>query len=209
MKIIKVISSAIKSGLRVITHSPFSDVLKTNEQLTPFGLDANPYPGSKGMQAPAGTSGRGGVIGFFCKYLFSKYGERRMFSTLPDGSDQVTEIYQLNNGAILIRTGIVNGAEKYSMLIDSDGTVAELTPKKTLTGDLELNGDMVQNGNKELNGNLNVNGNINCTGIITAPTVTVSGTLSGGIVLFGGKDAGTHTHPYTDDGNPLDTGPPN
>ena len=146
MRITSVISSAILKGLRVFTHSPHSDVIKTNEQLSPFGLDANPHPGIKGAIQPATTTGRGAILGFFNKFVAALYGERRMYSTLPDGSEIVTEIFQFNNGSMMIRAGIDGGEEKYSLFIDSDGTVAETTPQKIITGNLIIDGSLTING---------------------------------------------------------------
>jgi hypothetical protein len=48
-------------------------------------------------------------------------------------------------------------------------------------------------------GNLQVNGNISATGTITGTTD----------VIGGGKSLKSHTHPYTDDGNSMNTGSPN
>ena len=174
MNITKVISTLIKNGLRVITHKPYGNVTKNNELLSSFGLDVNPPPGIKGAQQAATTNGRGAILGFFNKFLASLYGERRMYSTLPDGSEIVTEIFQLNDGSILIRAGIVEGSEKYSMLIDADGSVAETVTQKTITGNVVVNGSLTINGS----------------------------------LIINGIDIGTHKHNYTDDGNPLVTGPP-
>ena len=146
MRITRIISSSIKNGLRVLKHSPFKGLIKNNEILSDFGVDANPYPGIKGAHESATTSGRGAVIGFFNKFIAALSGERRTYSTLPDGSEIVTEIFQLNNGAILIRAAITGGSELYSMLIDTDGTVVEVTPLKTITGDIIINGDVTVNG---------------------------------------------------------------
>lgn len=179
MRITKIISSIIKNGLRVLTHKPYGDVTKNNELLSPFGLDANPYPNIKGAQHAGTTNGRGVISGFFNKFLDALSGERRMYSTLPDGTEIVTEIFQLNNGSILIRGGISGGVEKYSLLIDNDGTVSEEVILKTITGNIVINGNL-----------------------------TVNGKITGTVIEGAGKDIGTHTHPYTDDGNPLVTGPP-
>ena len=146
MRITRIISSNIEANLRVLKHSPFKDLIKNNELLSDFGHDANPYPGIKGAYESATTSGRGAVLGFYNKYAVALHGENRHYSTLPDGSEQVTEIYQLNDGSILIRAGIVGGTEKYSLLVNADGTVDETTPIKTLTGDMTQTGDMQING---------------------------------------------------------------
>ena len=153
MRITRIISSNIEANLRVLKHTPFKNLVKNNELLSDFGHDANPYPGIKGAYESATTSGRGAVLGFFNKYAVALHGENRHYSTLPDGSEQVTEIYQLNEGSILIRAGIVGGTEKYSLLINPDGTVDETTPLKTLTGDLKVIGDMILNGLLTVNGN--------------------------------------------------------
>ena len=168
MRLTKIISSVISNGKRILKHARWGGVINENEQLSSFGLDATPPPGTKGAHQPATTSGRGVILGFFNRFFAALSGERRMYSTLQDGSKIVTEIFQFNNGAILIRAGIIDGIEKYNLLIDSDGTVQETTPKKIITGDVEINGNLIING-----------------------------------ISFG-----THIHPYTDDGVPLDTGAP-
>ena len=53
--------------------------------------------------------------------------------------------------------------------------------------------------------NINITGNILTTGNISA-TGTITGTVD---VLGGGKSLLSHTHPYTDDGTPMNTSAPN
>lgn len=180
MRLTKVISTSIVKGLQVIKHAMFKDVTNQNELISDFGVDANPYPNIKGAHQSATTSGRGGIIGFFNKFVAALHGERRMYSTLPDGSEIVTEIFQMKDGSILMRAGIIGGVEKYSLLIDPGGGITETTTLKTLTG------------NMVINGNLTVNGVLTATQILTTA----------------GIDSDLHKHPYTDDGNPLVTLPP-
>lgn len=171
MRLTKVISTVIQNGLLVIKHATHGTVSKTNELLSPFGLDANPYPGIKAAIQAATTQGRGAIMGFFSKHNGkSLYGERRMYSTLADGTEIVTEIFQMNDGSILMRAGIEGGEEKYSLLIDPGGDVTETASLKTLTG------------NMKLIGNLEVQGTIKATQIITDK----------------GTDLDLHVHPYTD-----------
>ena len=180
MKYVGIISDKINEQHRVLTHSPYKGVTFTNNLLSGFGVDANPYPGIKGAVIPATTHGRGAIIGFLNKYNVALPGERRTYSTNPDGSAQVSEIYQLNDGSILIRGGMDGGTEKYSMLIDPDGNVTESFGLKTLTGDVVINGNLVVNG------------------IITGDEVKTGA----------GIDLGTHVHGYLNGVTPSMTDPP-
>ena len=101
MKITRIISTIVKA-LLILKHTPFNGVTRTNELLSPFGLDANPYPGIKGAVLSATSKGRGAVIGFFNKFVRAAPGERRMYSTDSAGNAIVTEIYQKNDGTIVI-----------------------------------------------------------------------------------------------------------
>lgn len=179
-----IISANIEQQFRVLKHAPYQGVTLTNNLLSSFGLDANPYPGIKGAITPATTHGRGAVIGFLNKYNTALPGERRTYSTNPDGSAQVSEIYQLNDGSILIRGGIVSnggeGAENYAMLIDPDGNITESFGLKTMTGDVVVNGSLTVKGD------------------ITGDTVKTSD----------GIDLGTHVHGYLNVTTPSITDPP-
>jgi hypothetical protein len=173
-------STNIEQQFRVLKHAPYQGVTLTNNLLSSFGLDANPYPGIKGAVTPATTHGRGAVMGFLNKYNAACPGERRTYSTNPDGSAQVSEIYQLNDGSILIRGGISEGAEKYAMLIDPDGNITESFGLKTLTGDVVINGSLTVNGD------------------ITGDTVKTGDDI----------DLGTHVHGYLNVTTPSITDPP-
>ena len=170
MRLTKVISTTIQNVSRVIKHATHGTVSKTNELISSFGLDANPYPGIKAAIEAATTQGRGAIIDFFNKFNAALYGERRMYSTLADGTEIVTEIFQMNDGSILMRAGIEGGEEKYSLLIDPGGDVMETASLKTLTGNMKLIGDF------------EVDGTITATKIITDK----------------GTDLDEHVHPYTD-----------
>ena len=63
-------------------------------------------------------------------------------------------------------------------------------------------------GNTSIAGTLSVAGAISGTGGSGA-TIAGSVTVSSGDVVADGKSLKTHTHPYTDDGNPATTGTPN
>lgn len=181
MNITKIISSTIQKALLVLKHSPFNKVIRTNELLSPFGLDANPFPGIKGAVLSATSKGRGAIIGFFNKFVSAAPGEIRIYSTDPAGNGIVTEIHFKNDGTMTIKAAIPGGGPLFDMTVDAAGNVTVASPLVSLTGDLTIIGNLTVTGN----------------GIIT-------GTLS-----IGGKDFTAHTHPYTDDGNPLNTGPPN
>ena len=180
MKYAKIISTNINAQHRLLTHQAYKGVTGVNEVLADFGVDAAPYPGIMAAIVSATTSGRGAVHGFFNKYNVAIDGERRTYSTKPDGSEQVSEIYQLNDGSILIRGGIEGGAEKYAMLIDPDGNITESFGLKTMTGDVVINGSL-----------------------------TVNGDLVGGTIkTAAGIDSDEHIHGYLDDGVPSLTDPP-
>jgi hypothetical protein len=146
MQYTRIISSNINNTLRVLLHERHKGNIANNEILSGFGVDASPYPGIKAIFAPTTSQGRGAIMGFVNRENKALDGERRMSSYLPDGSEEVTELYQLNDGSILIRAGIEGGTEKYSLLINPDGSVQEATPLKTIDGDMELNGTIDING---------------------------------------------------------------
>lgn len=145
MKITRIISTAIKSALRVIKHTPFKGVTRTNELLAPFGLDSNPYPGIKGAVLSATSKGRGVILGVFNKFMLAAYGECRTFSTDAAGNAIVTEIHQKNDGTITVKAAIPGGP-LFELEIDASGNVAITSPVTTLTGDLNITGDLVVNG---------------------------------------------------------------
>lgn len=146
MNITKVISTTIRNGLRVIKHSPFKGVIRTNELLTPFGLDSNPPPGLKGIVASTTSKGRGAILGFFNKLLFSALGEYRTYSTDSAGNAIVTEIHQKNDGTITVKAAIPGGGPLFEMEINASGNVNITSPLTSWTGDLNITGDLVVNG---------------------------------------------------------------
>ena len=221
MRITRIISSNIEGNLRVLKHTPFKSLVKKNELLSDFGHDANPYPGIKGAYESATTSGRGAVLGFFNKYAVALHGENRHYSTLPNGSEQVTEIYQRHDGSILIRAGISGGVEKYSMLVNSDGDVVinakgshtetiDGAETKTVGGKIILNAQgggadaLKIIGGVTIDGPLHVTGNISTdANLLVAGTSTLTGAVTATTSIeLAGTDLETHidehTHNYFD-----------
>lgn len=72
------------------------------------------------------------------------------------------------------------------------------SPTIHLKGDVIIDGNVTHNGDTTHTGNTTQNGNQNTSGTVTAS----SDVVGGGISLK------THTHGYTDDGNPMTTLPP-
>lgn len=146
MRFTRIISTDVNNQLRILLHQRHKGHTATNEAISGFGVDASPYSGIKAVYDPTTSAGRGVVLGYINRENKALDGERRTSSYLPDGSEEVTEVYQLNDGSILIRAGIEGGTEKYSLLINADGSVQEATPLKTIDGDMEINGDVDING---------------------------------------------------------------
>ena len=184
MRITRIITSSIVKGLRVLKHSPFRGVTRTNELLSPFGFDSNPYPGIKGAIQSATTKGRGVILGIFNKFIKADYGESRTFSTDAEGNEIKTEFHQKNDGSISLKAALAGGSPLFEIIIDPTGNIVVDSPLAIL------------------NGNLTINGNLVVIGSIGAGTLAVTGALT-----VGGKDFTTHTHPYDDSGTPKVTGP--
>ena len=197
MNITKVIGSKILNGLRVIIHNPFKGVTRNNELASPFGVDANPYPGIKSVVQSATSKGRGAILGFFNKYLKSIHGEYRTFSTDAAGNAIVTEIWQKNDGSLIINAAI-NGSPAFEFVIDVNGNLSIVTPKTTHTGNLDIVGDLAVSGNVQIDGTLTVDGlfTLNDDADINGK-LTVNGNAEVTETLdINGIDFASHTHLY-------------
>ena len=93
--------------------------------------------------------------------------------------------YTNTSGPITI--GLKNN--KFILNVDSIGNLV-ITTEANVT---------INVNNLNINSNVKVNGNISATGTITGTTD----------VIGSGKSLKSHTHPYTDDGTPSNTGAPN
>lgn len=203
MKITRVISSIIKNGVRVITHSPFQSVTRNNELISPFGVDANPYPGIKAAVQSTTSKGRGGILGFFNKFLIALFGEYRTYSTDPAGNAIVTEIYQKNDGSLSIKAAI-DGAPAFTFIIDTNGNLSIVTPKTTHTGDIDIVGDLDIDGNLNVSGDVDIDGTLTVEGLFTLNdnaiingNLTVNGNAEvTGTLDINGIDFASHTHLY-------------
>lgn len=134
-----------QNGLRVAIHEPLKGDTQTSEVAAPFGVDANPYPGIKGIFARATSAGRGVVLAFINRFLAAQPGEIRIYSTDDQGNDVVSFMHFKNNGTI------------------------------SINGDTTHEGDLTVNGGLEVNGDLDVNdGDITVTnGDVTADGISL------------------------------------
>ena len=209
MNITKVIGSKIVKGLRVITHNPFKGVTRNNELASPFGVDANPYPGIKSVVQSATSKGRGAILGFFNKFLLAAFGEYRTYSTDAAGNAIVTEIHQKNDGSLSIKAAI-NGSPAFEFIIDTNGDLSIVTPKTTHTGNLDIVGNLDVLGNVKIDGTLEVDGlfTLNDNAIING-NFTVNGNAEvTGTLDINGIDFASHIHGYLNGALPSFTDPP-
>jgi len=141
MRLTKIKSTASKRGLRIAIHEPLKGKASENEIASPFGIDANPYPGIKGAFVRATTAGRGLIMAFINRFLATQPGEIRIYSTDATGNAVSASMHFKNDG---------------SYVIEGQGTI---------NGDLEINGNIDMTGDLDIEGNINMtNGDITVTG---------------------------------------------
>ena len=118
MNTVKVISTAIKEGRRLIKFLRYgkSDV-KENYEASPYGLDSNPVEDTVALYTTTSTNGQSAVIGYVGLNKHADVGEFRTFSTDADGAE-VFYTWLKNDGTYEIG-GDVDNAVRYSKLEDA------------------------------------------------------------------------------------------
>jgi hypothetical protein len=88
MTAVKVISTAIESGVRFIKYLRFgrSDVQESREAM-PWGIDSNPIENAVAIYAPTGEKGKAVIIGYINRQQLADVGENRIYSTDSSGEE--------------------------------------------------------------------------------------------------------------------------
>lgn len=138
------------------------------------------------------------------------------------GNDDATRRYHHHGSFEILADNIIKIKGNVKVIVESE-TVEVIAPtvkvtSTTVTVDattITVNASNTNitslvniTGNTSIAGTLSVAGAISGTGGSGA-TIAGSVTVSSGDVVADGKSLKTHTHPYTDDGNPATTGTPN
>ena len=87
MKVVKVISTAKKSGERLIKFLRLGkEDIQEVVEVSPYGVDSNPIEGMVAIYAPTGQQGQAVIIGYVNKNQIAEPGETRIFSTDDSGT---------------------------------------------------------------------------------------------------------------------------
>ena len=139
-----------------------------------------------------------------------------------EGNDDATRRYHHHGSFEILADNIIKIKGNVKVIVESE-TVEVIAPtvkvtSTTVTVDattITVNASNTNitslvniTGNTSITGNLAVAGAISGTGGSGA-SIAGNVTVSSGDVVADGKSLKTHTHPYTDDGNPATTGTPN
>lgn len=123
------------------------------------------------------------------------------------GNDDSTRRYHHANIELLADNTIkIKGDVK--VIVESATVEVNATTVTVTASNTNITSLVNITGNTSITGNLAVAGAISGTGGSGA-TIAGNVTISSGDVVADGKSLKTHTHPYTDDGNPATTGTPN
>lgn len=123
MVLSKIISSTIEKGKLIVKILGWgNNDVKTVQSLFPFGVDANPLPGYRGIYASSSSKEKRYLLGVLNTNAVSDVGEFRIHSEDSDGNE-IASIHLKNNGDIEM-TG--NGSS--TVILRENG-------------DIELNGD--------------------------------------------------------------------
>lgn len=89
MQFVKIISTSIKSAIRIVKFLRYgkSDVQEVQQAL-PYGLDSNPVKDMIALHAETGQVGKSAVIGYLNLNAVAEVGGTRMYSTDEDGAVQ-------------------------------------------------------------------------------------------------------------------------
>lgn len=100
MRLTKIISSVIKKGITVIKVLGYgSKDVQNVTNIAPFGIDANPLPGYRGIYADTGSKEDKVLIGVIFEDAIAQPGELRLHSE-NDSGDEVASFYLKKDGKV-------------------------------------------------------------------------------------------------------------
>lgn len=100
MHLVRVISSQVKKGLRLVKFLGLGkDDVQETHVVAPFGVDAHPVKGWIALYARTASKGEEVLVGYVNKSNLADVGEHRIYSTNENGEVQ-TFIWLKNDGTI-------------------------------------------------------------------------------------------------------------
>lgn len=122
IKIVKIISSTIDAGRRIIKMLRLGkDDIQTSYEAMPFGVDSVPIKDLIALQMETGEKGKTVIVGYINKKQIADVGELRIYATNSAGVEQGS-VYLKNtgeaqiNGTFIELNGAVNTAVKFAPL---------------------------------------------------------------------------------------------
>ncbi|HQZ59988.1 MAG TPA: hypothetical protein PLQ39_09950 [Acinetobacter sp.] len=139
-----------------------------------------------------------------------------------EGNDDATRRYHHHGSFEILADNIIKIKGNVKVIVESE-TVEVIAPTVKVTSTtvtVDATTITVNASNTNITSLVNITGNTSIAGTLSvAGAISGTGgsgasiagnvTVSSGDVVADGKSLKTHTHPYTDDGNPATTGTPN
>lgn len=123
------------------------------------------------------------------------------------GNDDLTRRYHHHGNFEILADNIIKIKGNVKVIIESETVEVIATTVNVTASNTNITSLVNITGNTSITGNLTVAGAISGTGGSGA-SIAGNVTVSSGDVVADGKSLKTHTHPYTDNGNPMTTGAP-
>lgn len=123
------------------------------------------------------------------------------------GNDDLTRRYHHHGNFEILADNLIKIKGNVKVIVESATVEVIATTVNVTASNTNINSLVNITGNTSITGNLAVAGAISGTGGSGA-TIAGNVTVSSGDVMADGKSLKTHTHPYTDNGNPMTTGAP-
>lgn len=123
------------------------------------------------------------------------------------GNDDLTRRYHHHGNFEILADNIIKIKGNVKVIIESETVEVIATTVNVTASNTNITSLVNITGNTSITGNLTVAGAISGTGGSGA-SIAGNLTISNGDVVADGKSLKTHTHPYTDNGNPMTTGAP-
>ena len=123
------------------------------------------------------------------------------------GNDDLTRRYHHHGNFEILADNIIKIKGNVKVIVESATVEVIATTANITASNTNITSLVNITGNTSITGNLTVAGAISGTGGSGA-SIAGNVTVSSGDVVADGKSLKTHTHPYTDNGNPMTTGAP-
>ena len=123
------------------------------------------------------------------------------------GNDDTTRRYHHHGNFEILADNLIKIKVNVKVIVESETVEVIATTVNVTASNTNINSVVAITGNTSITGNLAVAGAISGTGGSGA-SIAGNVTVSNGDVVADGKSLKTHTHPYTDNGNPMTTGVP-